>query len=295
MLNFKRKRVLNPNLIVKFVVLSMLMFGILGTNTGQVNFANASYEEDVPGTRIVEIDPAERHAVPNRRDRWFGFNRAERHAPVVNPVEDGTPVRIVEVDPAEENIRRRARRNPTIRQNAAPTGGNNRNERGRHNPGEFGFNREIYVPMRRVNVDPTRRVPNAAEENAATTNVNTQPGPIDYGEPSSPVEAALINVLRRYNVRRFEDLPVSLQRQLEWELGPELTVINILRRHNVRRFRDLPIPLQRQLEWELNPDLINNIRRNESPAICILANVIVNVISNVASFVQSYFNSNVKV
>lgn len=256
MLNFKRKRVLNPNLIVKFVVLSMLMFGIFGGNVGQINFASASYEENVPGTRIVEIDPAERHAVPNRRDRWFGFNR------VVNPVEDGTPVRIVEVDPAEENIRRRARRNPTIRQNAAPTGGNNRNERGRHNPGEFGFNREIYVPMRRVNVDPTRRVPNAAEENAATTNVNTQPGPIDYGEPSSPVEAALINVLRRYNVRRFEDLPVSLQRQLE---------------------------------WELNPDLINNIRRNEAPAICILANVIVNVISNVASFVQSYFNSNVKV
>lgn len=250
MLNFKRKRVLNPNLMVKVILLSVFIGAFTVTASLSVDAAQISLEEE-----LAILTGQDNHS------KYLPNDSEEEEEDCYEPSE---------LSMMSEYIPPRA-----------PTGGNNRNEMGSESVEErqkidqdwevLIFNdrenqRQATMGTRQyfANILSSQREPHdTAEENAATTNVNTQPEPIDYGEPSDPAEAALINALRR---------------------------------HNVRRFRDLPIPLQRQLEWELDSDLINNIRRNESPAICILANVIVNVIStvtsNVASFVQSYFNNN---
>lgn len=87
MLNFKRKRGSNPNL-VKRIVSSMLMFGILGTNTGQVNFASVSlsFEKaviaDIPPRRVVRFNPAEEH-IEDSTAKKFRLNSAEEHNPLL--------------------------------------------------------------------------------------------------------------------------------------------------------------------------------------------------------------------
>lgn len=112
--------------------------------------------------------------------------------------------------------------------------------------------------------------------------------PVEEHVEDSIARRLRLNFAEEHNPLLRSDIGVNTE-----EINFAVILTNILRRHNVRRFRDLPIPLQRQLEWELDPELINNIRRNESPSILYtLVDVISTVTSNVASFVQSYFNNN---
>lgn len=203
MLNFKRKRVLNPILMLKSIILSVFIGAFTVTASLSVDAAQISLEEE-----LAILTGQDNHSkyLPNDSEE------EEEEEDCYEPSE---------LSMMSEYIPPRA-----------PTGGNNRNEMGSESVEErqkidqdwevLIFNdrenqRQATMGTRQyfANILSSQREPHdTAEENAATTNVNTQPKPIDYGEPSDPAEA----FLRYHNANDFAKLPLNAQKQLVWEL-----------------------------------------------------------------------------